>query len=137
MKRYLFDKIEILGNGVKFIPFRKASIIESFSAFTNMTFNQDEWEFKPVSFKEFLKMLEKTKLDDCDNYNIVAGGREDVEFEELLQGYATDYYSDKPVDEKELAEFYTSAYNIKAAAIENKKLLDVDPASFNQVEKQS
>ncbi len=134
MKKYLFDKIEVLGEGVKFIPFRKANIIESFSAFTNMTFNQEEWEFKPTSLKEFLKMLEKTRLDSTDEYQIYAGSsnRSEIEFDELLQGYATDYYSDKPVNEEELAEFYIAAYNIRNAAIENRKLLDVNPADFSK-----
>ena len=139
MKRYLFDKIEIDG-GVKFIPFRKANIIESFSAFTNMTFNQEEWEFRPTSFKEFLKMLEKTKISSEDDYEVIVDlpmRKEQMTFEDALQSYAAEYYSDRPVDEKELAQFYTSAYEIKASAIENRKLLDIDPAEFNQAEKQS
>lgn len=132
MKRYLFDKIEIDG-GVKFIPFRKANIIESFSAFTNMTFNQDEWEFRPTSFKDFLKMLEKTKLAYGEDYEVVVNlpmRKEQMTFEDALQAYATEYYSDIPVNEEELAKFYTSAYEIKAAAIENRKLLEVSPADY-------
>ena len=133
MKKYLFDKIEILGDGVKFIPFRKASIVESFSAYTNTTFKQDEWVFKPESFKEFLQMLKKTKLNAENDYEIVIDlpmRKETMTFEDLLQGFATDFYSDRPVNEKELAEFYIEAYNIKNAAVENRKLLDVNPADY-------
>lgn len=135
MKRYLFDKIEVLGDGVQFIPFRKATILESFSAFTHTSFNQEDWEFIPTSFNEFLKMLEKTRLDESNDYKVTINlpmREEPLSFETMLQGFASEMYKDKPVDEKELAEFYASAYKIRKDARENRKLLEVAPAEFSK-----
>ena len=70
MKKYLFNKIKVDGDGVNFIPFRQASIAESFLANTNLSTNQKDWKFSPSSFKTFLKMLSKTKLAGNYEYNI-------------------------------------------------------------------
>ena len=68
-KNYLFDKILLdNGKGIKFKPFRSASPLESFMANCHSTFNQEEWEFIPVSEKDFLKMLSMTivKIGNSD-----------------------------------------------------------------------
>jgi len=134
MKKYLFDKIQCYDKGVKFIPFRKASIAESFLAFTHSTFNQEEWEFIAVDFKEFLKMLSKTKLKDNYEYDITVPLRdtyeEPISFDLLLKNFATDMYCDKSPDENVLRKFYSKAYQIREGAKTDKEILDKEPKEF-------
>lgn len=130
MKKYLFDKIRLNYNSVQFIPFRKASFAESFLACTNNTFEQDEWEFSPYSFRDFLKMLSKTKLNDDNQYNVVISlpeGEKSVSFELLIKEFAGQMYHSKAPNKNRLSKFYSSAYQIKQEAEADKMLLETEP----------
>ena len=120
MKKYLFNKIKVDGDGVNFIPFRQASIAESFLANTNLSTNQKDWKFSPSSFKTFLKMLSKTKLAGNYEYNIKINSSLEIEepipFDVLLQEFAAEMFEVNAPTEKALQEFYTSAYKIKEEA---------------------
>ena len=129
----LFDKIEVTADGVKFIPFRKATLKESFLAYTHNTFNQDKWEFTPTSFKEFLKMLEKTKMNDNLDYTTfisLPGRAETVSFDDTLQSFASNIYTYKRFSEAELKDFYTKAYKIKQEAEDTKNLFKTQPGDL-------
>ena len=131
MEKYLFNKIQLNGEGVTFIPFRKSSILESFLASTHSTFNQEEWEFNPVNFKDFLKMLSKTKLNDNGEYDITVplpGREEEVSFETLLKSFASKMCNKKKISREVVSEFYTKAYQIKKDAKEDKDFLDAQPS---------
>lgn len=130
MKKYLFDKIRLCYNSVQFIPFREASLTESYLACTNGTLDQEEWEFVPTSFKEFLKMLSKTKLNDDNQYNVVISlpeGEKSVSFELLLKEFAGQIYHSKAPNKSRLSKFYSSAYQIMQKAEADKILLETEP----------
>ena len=137
MKKYLFNKIKINMNGnVEFTPFRKASIGESFLAYTHAKFDQKNWQFIPVSFKDFLKMLSKTKLNDADEYDVDIqlnlDHYERISFDRLIQIFASEVYNVNAPSEKALQDFYTSAYKIKEEAVLDKKLLETEPEDLLQ-----
>ena len=135
-KNYLFDKILLdYGKGIKFKPFRSASVLESFMAYCHSTFNQEEWEFIPVSEKDFLKMLSMTivKIGNSD-YEIENNKGDTVSFDTLLQNFIWEIYKTKKPDEKELKEFYQKAYDIRKTAINERVLLDKKPNEFIQGE---
>ena len=135
-KNYLFDKILLdNGKGIKFKPFRSASPLESFMANCHSTFNQEEWEFIPVSEKDFLKMLSMTivKIGNSD-YEIENNKGDTVSFDTLLQNFIWEIYKTKNPDEKELKEFYQKAYDIRKTAINERVLLDKKPNEFIQGE---
>lgn len=130
MKKYLFDKIVVHADNVQFIPFRQASIAESFMAYTYETFNQDKWEFIPCSFKEFLKMLSKTKLNDFGKYDVTVhlpGRKEPIDFDLLLKDFANQMFIAKAPDESVLKAFYTKAYQIKEETQKDKDILNIEP----------
>ena len=130
MKKYLFDKIRLNYNSVQFIPFREASIIESVLAYTNGTLDQKTWEFTPRSFKEFLKMLSITKLNDDHQYNVVISlpeGEHPVSFELLLKEFAGQMHHSKAPNKSRLSKFYSSAYQIMQKAEADKILLETEP----------
>ncbi|MBE5757624.1 MAG: hypothetical protein E7345_01660 [Clostridiales bacterium] len=130
MKKYLFDKIKVHADNVQFIPFRPASILESFMANTHTMFNQDEWEFIPYSFKEFLKMLSKTKLNDSGEYDITVPlpmNEEPISFDLLLKDFANQMYSKKAPDRAVLAAFYSKAHQIREEAQKDKDILNMEP----------
>ena len=99
------------------------AINESFLAYTHTSFNQDKWEFIPISFKEFLQMLSKTKINENNEYNITNltshNHEEASSFESLIQTFACQMYRFKSPSEKKLREFYINSYQIK-----NNTLLD-------------
>lgn len=138
MKKYLFGKIHIDSAGIHFMPFRKANIAESFLACCNCTFDQEEWDFAPYSFKDFLRMLSKTKLNECGEYEIDASLPLTIErnrfepysFDELLQTFARQVYATKPADKDALSDFYKKAYTIQEEAKKEKELLDKKPEDF-------
>lgn len=134
MKRYLFDKIKIGANGVQFIPFRKATIAESFMAFTHMSFSQDEWDFIPTSFKEFLKMLSKTKIGENSEYDINVllqpTQEKSIAFDALLKHFASEVYADRSPDKDELGSFYQNAYQIKQEAQRDGEILNQEPGAL-------
>ena len=127
MKKYLFDKIIVKNGGVvEFIPFRKATFIESFSAYTHNTLNQSMWQFTPVSFKEFIKMLSLTKTNGKHGYNIrvcLPMGEQGLSFDMLLEIFAKSL--NKPLNKKALSNFYAAAYKVKQEA---EKSLVTEPA---------
>ena len=130
MKKYLFDKIRLNYNSVQFIPFRKASFLESFMANGDISSDQKIWEFTPYSFKEFLKMLSITKLNDDNQYNVVISlpeGEHPVSFELLLKEFAGQMYNSKAPNKSRLSNFYSSAYQIKHEAEADKILLETEP----------
>ena len=135
MKKYLFNKIKI-SKSVKFIPYRKATMGESFMADTQTTFNQEEWTFKPYSLKDFLKMLSKTKLNEENEYDIfldlaiVPTREEPISFDKALKIFVTDLYRDKVPNEKALAKFYQKAYQIRQAARKDKEILNKEPRDY-------
>ena len=130
MKKYLFDKIKVHADKVQFIPFRPASIVESYMANTNTTFNQDEWEFIPYSFKEFIKFLSKTRLNDAGEYDITVSlptHEEPIDFNLLLKDFANQIYRTKSPDKAILAAFYSKAQQIKQEAQKDKDILNLEP----------
>ena len=133
MKKYLFDKIAMC-DSVKFIPYRKATMGESFMANTQGTFNQKEWTFKPYSLKDFLNMLSKTKLNDNNEYDIVVwlniNHSEPIGFDLLLKNFVSDVYKNKKPNEKIIAKFYQKAYQIREQAKKDKELLNKEPQEF-------
>ncbi len=135
-KKYLFKSIEIHeSRAIHFIPFRKPSTMESFLAFTNGTTDENKWEFIPTSYKEFLKMLSKTKLDnDCD-YKITMefayiDMQKDISFEKLLKIFASNMCDIKAPNKDILIKFYTKAYQIKKEAQNERKLLNSEPTEL-------
>jgi len=133
MKKYLFDQIKVNTENVQFIPFRSASIIESFMANTHTTFDQKEWEFIPYSFKEFLKMLSMTKLNESGEYDIkcplglLPEREEPISFNLLLKNFANDIYSTEIPNKTVISAFYSKAYQIKQDAQNARDLLDQEP----------
>ena len=140
MSKYLFNKIELDGDNVKFIPFRKASSIESFLANCHLEFDQTKWEFKPYSFKSFLKMLSKTKLSESGSYNITTGPiiyhwsdiweEYEVTFDELLKHFASYVYAEDDPNENDLKKFYTEAYQIKENSQRKQNTLNQEPTEL-------
>ena len=136
MAKYLFDKIEVMGKGFKFIPYRKASLGESFLAYTKSSLNQESWEFFPVTFNEFLKMLSKTKVNsenEYDNYmssNTVPAYYTPVDFNTFLKDFVKYVYSDKEPNEEVISKFYQKAYQIKEKAVKNREILNKEPQEF-------
>ena len=130
MKKYLFDKIKVHADKVQFIPFRPASILESFMADTHTSFDQGEWEFLPYSFKDFLKMLSKTKLNDSGEYDITVPlpmREEPISFDLLLQDFANQMYREKAPNKTVLTAFYSRAQQIKQEAQKEKDILNIEP----------
>ncbi len=135
MKKYLFNKIQIKSNGnVEFKPFRKATLRESFLAYTHAHFDQKNWQFIPTSFKEFLKMLSITKLNEAGEYDVDIelniGHFEPLTFDVLLQHFASEMYNINSPNERDLQDFYTRAYQTKQDAQLDQSLLDTDPSEF-------
>ena len=92
--------------------------------------DQKTWEFSPYSFKEFLKMLSMTKLNDDNQYNVVISlpeGEQSVSFELLLKEFAGQMHHSKAPNKNCLSKFYSSAYKIRQEAEADKKLLDTEP----------
>lgn len=136
MRKYLFDKIEIMGKGFKFIPYRKATIGESFMALTNSSMDKNKWEFFPVTFNEFLKMLSKTKVNKENEYDIFMSSNTipayytPVEFDAFLKDFVKYVYSDKEPNEELISKFYQKAYQIKAKAVKDREILNKNPQDY-------
>ncbi len=133
MKKYLFDKIEVVSEGVKFISFRKPSIFESLQGIVCTSFSKDEWEYFAFTFKGFLKMLSKTKLNDNYEYDITVPlpvNNEPISFDLLLKNFVADVYNSKSPNKDVLAKFYSKAYQIKEEAKRDKEILDKEPNEF-------
>ena len=97
---------------------------------THTTFNQDEWEFVPYSFKDFIKMLSKTKLNDFGEYDITIPlpiSEEPIDFDLLLKDFANQIYKEKVPNKAILSAFYSKAYQIKQEAKKDKEILDIEP----------
>lgn len=127
MKRYLFDKIRVGEDGVvRFIPFRKATMMETFFADKHSTLNQNQLEFKPTSFNEFLTMLKKTIVNENGDYNIalcVAGREEHYSFHSLLDSFCSEMFFSRPTSAKAIKQFKISAYKIKEDTVKELAML--------------
>ena len=122
MKNFLFDKIRVEESGkIKFIPFRRATMMESFLAYTHSSFNQEKWEFVPNSFNEFLSMLQKTMVDENGEYNItlcLPGREENYSFYSLVDSFCSEMYFYRQPSMTTLKKFKNSAYKIKEESSE-------------------
>ena len=106
-------------------------MLESFMANTHTSFNQEEWEFIPNSFKEFLKMLSKTKLKDDNEYDITivlhSAYEEPFSFDSLLKFFANDMFDVEAPNKKTLIDFYSNAYQLKLEAQNDRQILNMEP----------
>ncbi len=141
MKKYLFNKIEVSGSDVKFIPFREASYIESLSAYVDEEpvkngqkfISVKKLLFIPKSFNKFLKMLSKTKLNKDGEYDIVVNldpvnhEEKNISFEHLLKIFARNECQVKAPNKDVLSNFYSKAYQIKQETQNEKNILDTSP----------
>lgn len=129
--KYLFNEIRFIsGSKIQFIPFREATFLESFLANTKGCFNQEEWEFVPKSFNEFLKMLKLTKIQYNEDYDITAPYttlKDKRNFDDVLKTFASYVYREKVPNEKELAKFYSKAYQIRQKTLNDCKTLKKKP----------
>jgi hypothetical protein len=134
-KKYLFDKIIVSGDKVQFIPYRKATLTESLMA-DSSSYSQKDWRYYPVSFRSFLKMLSKTKLNDDYEYDVILplseNHAEQIDFEKLLQIFANIVYKNASPKEDVLSKFYNMAYEVRADARCDKELLERDVEDFIQ-----
>lgn len=136
MKKYLFNKILVKGEEIEFVPYREATLVESFMAKTHSSFEKDEWLFVPTSFKDFLKMLSKTRLNDNNEYNIVVplhlNCEEPISFENMLKSFVEDVYKDISPNKNAIIAFYKKAYMVKKTAQQDREVLDIEPEEFSK-----
>ena len=121
MNKYLFDRITVEENGnVKFCTFRDVAIRESFLTHTNVIKGHGICEVLPSSYKEFLTMLKRTKLNDEGEYNItlcVDGKEENYSFYSLIDYFASKVYMyNYSMHLSTVGRFITQAYSIKELA---------------------
>lgn len=127
--KFLFDKIRVEEDGnVRFVPYRNA-------AHTYENVKQEIAEFIPNSFPDFLKMLQKTKIDEMGKYNItlcVDGKEEAYSFYSLIDYFASKIYMyNHSMHLSTVGRFINKAYIIKELAVkEQRELIEETPTTI-------
>ena len=122
MKKYVFEEIEITRiedrHCVRFTPIIDATFWTGIYA--------------PTTFRGFLKLLSKTKVNYEGHYNIIRSnspfpGTHPVAFDDLLQEFVGIVYDRRVPDATKISEFYKNAYAIREEARKGRRILNTPP----------
>ena len=127
MKKYLFDRIIIADKRVYFYYANEENVNNKLKIITEQKYKT------PKNFKEFLKCLERTTIQEDMNYSIteILGKKVlDTNFDCLLNFVVEDVFKTHNPSTREIISFYKVANKIKENAVKEKQIINKIPKEY-------